>query len=277
MIREMRIRNYSPRTINTYVSLINHLAQHFKSSPEQITVDQVKDYLHYKIQNQSCSVSAVNQTISALKILFQDVLGMQWEDIKIKRPRKEKKLPVILSRQEVDAVISQIRNPKHKAMLAVVYSAGLRRQELVNLKVSDIDSARMFIRINQGKGKKDRETLLAQNTLKLLRQYYILYKPSGLLFEGRPVGTPISFTSVSNILKKSLNKAGINKKATIHSLRHSFATHLLEQGTNIKIIQRLLGHHSIRTTMVYLQLAQIDPKAVSSPFDNLNFNCDGTE
>ena len=271
MIREMRIRNYSPRTINTYVSLINHLAQHFKSSPEQITVDQVKDYLHYKIQNQSCSVSAVNQTISALKILFQDVLGLQWEEIKIKRPRKEKKLPVILSRKEVAAVIDQIRNPKHKAMLAVVYSAGLRRQELVNLKVSDIDSARMFIRINNGKGNKDRETLLAQNTLKLLRQYYVLYKPSGLLFEGRPKGTPISFTSVSNILKKSLEKAGINKKASIHSLRHSFATHLLEQGTNIKIIQRLLGHLSIRTTMVYLQVAQIDPKAVSSPFDNLDF------
>ena len=271
MIREMRIRNYSPRSINTYVSVISHLAQHFNTSPEQLTVDQVKDYLHYKIKNRSCSVSLVNQTISALKILYQDILGMQWEDLKIKRPRKEKKLPVILSRQEVDAVISQIRNPKHKAMLAVVYSAGLRRQELVNLKVSDIDSARMFIRVNQGKGKKDRETLLAQNTLKLLRQYYILYKPSGLLFEGRPEGTPISFTSLSNILKKSLEKAGINKKASIHSLRHSFATHLLEQGTNIKIIQRLLGHHSIRTTMVYLQVASIDPKAVSSPFDNLNF------
>ena len=267
----MRIRNYSPRSINTYVSVISHLAQHFNTSPEQLTVDQIKDYLQYKIKNRSCSVSLVNQTISALKILYQDILGMQWEDLKIKRPRKEKKLPVILSRQEVDAVISQIRNPKHKAMLAVVYSAGLRRHELVSLKVSDIDSARMFIRVNQGKGKKDRETLLAQNTLKLLRQYYILYKPSGLLFEGRPEGTPISFTSLSNILKKALKKAGINKKATIHSLRHSFATHLLEQGTNIKIIQRLLGHHSIRTTMVYLQVASIDPKAVSSPFDNLNF------
>jgi len=271
MIREMRIRNYSPRSINTYVSVISHLAQHFNTSPEQLTVDQIKDYLQYKIKNQSCSVSLVNQTISALKILYQDILGMQWEDLKIKRPRKEKKLPVILSRQEVDAVIGQIRNPKHKAMLAVVYSAGLRRHELVNLKVSDIDSARMFIRVNQGKGKKDRETLLAQNTLKLLRQYYILYKPSGILFEGRPEGTPISFTSLSNILKKELKKAGINKKATIHSLRHSFATHLLEQGTNIKIIQRLLGHHSIRTTMVYLQVAKIDPKAVSSPFDNLDF------
>jgi site-specific recombinase XerD len=271
MIREMRIRNYSPRTINTYVSLIHHLAQHFKSSPDQISIDQIKDYLLYKIQKQSCSVSMVNQTISALKILYQDVLGMQWEKIKIKRPRKEKKLPIILSRQEVAAVIDQIRNPKHKAMLAVVYSAGLRRQELVNLKVSDIDSARMVIRINNGKGKKDRDTLLAQNTLELLRQYYVLYKPSGLLFEGRPEGTPISFTSLSNILKMSLKKAGIYKKATIHSLRHSFATHLLEQGTNIKIIQRLLGHHSIRTTLVYLQVAKIDPKAVSSPFDNLNF------
>lgn len=154
---------------------------------------------------------------------------------------------------------------------AVAYSAGLRRQELVNLKVSDIDSARMVIRINIGIGKKDRETLLAQNTLKLLRQYYITYKPSELLFEGRPEGTPMSFTSLSNILKNSLKKAGINKKASIHSHRHSFATHLLEQGTNIKIIQRLLGHHSIKTTMIYLQVAKIDPKAVSSPFDNLDF------
>ncbi|MFC2125497.1 tyrosine-type recombinase/integrase [Bacteroidota bacterium] len=269
MIREMRIRNYSPRTITTYVSEVSHLAQYFNTPPDQITSDLIKEYLQFKIQNQGCSVSLVNQIISALKILYQDVLERQWDELRIKRPHKEKKLPVILSPQEVSSVITQTRNLKHKTILAMAYSAGLRRQELVNLKVSDIDSARMVVRIKNGKGKKDRETLLASNTLNLLRQYYFAYKPSDILFEGYPPGTPISSTSISCILKKSLKKAGINKKATIHSLRHSFATHLLEQGTNIKIIQRLLGHNSIKTTMVYLQVAKIDPQTVSSPFDNL--------
>ncbi len=270
MIREMRIRNYSPRTIKTYVSLLSQLSRYYNSSPDQLTVDQIKDYLHHKVLDDSCSISLINQTIGALKIFYQDVLGISWESINIKRPRKEKKLPVVLSKGEVASVINHTRNLKHKAILAVAYSAGLRRQEIVNLKVADIDSARMVIRVINGKGKKDRETLLADNTLKLLKQYYPVFKPTELLFEGYPPGTPYSFTSISNILKRSVKKAGINKKATIHSLRHSFATHLLEQGTNINIIQRLLGHYSIRTTMIYLQVAQMDPKAVSSPFDNLN-------
>ena len=246
------------------------MAQYFNTPPDHITSAQIKAYLQFKIQNQACSVSLVNQIISALKILYQDVLERQWDELRIKRPRKEKKLPVILSPQEASSVIAQTRNLKHKTILAIAYSAGLRRQELVNLKVSDIDSARMVIRIKNGKGKKDRETLLASNALNLLRQYYLAYKPTNILFEGYPPGTPISATSISCVLRRSLKKAGINKKASIHSLRHSFATHLLEQGTNIKIIQRLLGHNSIKTTMVYLQVAKIDPQSVSSPFDNLN-------
>ena len=270
MIRELRIRNYSPRTIKTYVSLLSKLAQFHNTSPEVLTSEQIKQYLHQRVEKDNISVSTINQTIGALKILHQDVLGRDWEQIKVKRPRKEKRLPIIFSKQEVISLIDVTRNLKHKTMLAVAYSAGLRREELVNLRVVDIDSKRMVIRVCQGKGKKDRETLLSEKALTLLRQYYQAYKPKDLLFEGFFEGKPISFSSFANILKKAMKKAGIHKNASIHSLRHSFATHLLEQGTNLKTIQRLLGHHALRTTSLYLHLATVDPKTVRSPLDTID-------
>jgi integrase/recombinase XerD len=263
----MEIRNYSPRTISTYVAMLAAASKYSHHSPDKITIEQLKSYLHYCTKERGLSVSTINQTINAFRILFQDVLGISWETIKIKRPRKNKHLPIILSKEEVSKMIELTVNLKHKAIIAILYSSGVRREELLNLQLSDIDSNRMLIRIRNGKGNKTRETLLAQNALEMLRAYFRLYHPSVYLFESYRPGIPYSTTSVSKIVDRAAQRAGVTKPVCIHSFRHAFATHLLEQGANLKVIQRLLGHTSMRTTSVYLHLAKTDYKGVKSPFD----------
>ena len=218
------------------------------------------------------SNSFINQTISALKVLRQDVLGLSLEDgIKIKRPRKTRQLPTILSCQEVHSLIDVTGNPKHKAIIALLYSSGIRIGELINLGLRDIDSTRMRIRVVHGKGNKSRDTLLAEKTLHLLRDYYKFIQPKPLLYvfeAGWSRGKPYSASSVRKIVKRAAAKAGIKKDISPHSLRHAFATHLLEQGTNLKVIQKLLGHTSLRSTMVYLHVAAIDD-SLKSPLDRI--------
>lgn len=204
-----------------------------------------------------------------MKILKQDVLAHPWDDtLKIKRPRTERKLPYILSREEVNRLIECTINPKHKAILAVLYSSGIRRDELLHIRLTDIDTSRKVIRISAGKGNVDRDVLLATKTLSLLRNYYrcVYPKPSTYLFESRTEGKPYSASSVRMIVRKAAIRAGITKQIHPHSLRHAFATHLMEQGQNLKIIQQLLGHRSLRSTLVYLHLAGIEA-TVTSPFD----------
>jgi integrase/recombinase XerD len=263
----MEIRNYSPRTIRTYTALLATASKYFHQSPDKISIDQLKNYLHYCTKERGLSVSTLNQTINAFRILFQDVLGLDWEKIKIKRPRKNKHLPVILSKEEVSKMIEVTDNLKHKAIMALLYSSGIRRNELLKMRPADIDSKRMLIRIPNGKGNKSRETLLAHNTLDILRKYYRRYHPYKYLFESYRPGIPYSATSVSKFIKRAAIRAGVAKPVCIHSFRHAFATHLLEQGANLKVIQRLLGHTSMRTTSVYLHLARTDYKNVKSPFD----------
>jgi len=252
--------------------MLVQLSRHYSLSPETITTEQVKQYLFYCKEKRSLSNSFINQTISALKILRQDVLGLGWDaGIKIKRPRNDHHLPDILSKQEINALIEVSSNSKHKAILATLYSSGMRLDELLNLRLCDIDTDRMVIRIANGKGNRSRDTLLAVKTLKLLRDYYTCSypKPIKYVFEGggKP-GQPYSASSVQKVIKRAANRAGIKKNIHPHSLRHAFATHMLEQGVNLKLIQKLLGHNSLRSTMVYLHLAAIDP-SVKSPFDLL--------
>jgi site-specific recombinase XerD len=211
----------------------------------------------------------VNQTISAVKILFVDVLHRDWEHMKIKRPRKEKKLPAVFSKPEISLLLSHVKNIKHKSIFITTYSAGLRINEVRMLKPVDIDSERMQIRVENGKGKKTRLTLLSPNVLAQLREYYKLYRPVNYLFEGQQAGSPISQRTIQHVFFECVKRSGITKAVTFHSLRHSFATHLLEQGANLRLIQQLLGHHSLKTTSVYLHLSCFDPKQISSPFDNL--------
>jgi site-specific recombinase XerD len=244
------------------------LEKYHNASIDEISIDQVKDFLQYSIETRKVSVSYINQVISAVKILQKDVLGKDWESIRIKRPRRVKNLPVVLSKEEVKSIIETTRNLKHRTILAVIYSAGLRISELISLRPSDIDSDRKQIRV-LGKGNKYRYTLLSGNTLGMLRIYWRAYRPARYLFEGYIKGQPVSRSTVQIVFRKAIIKAGINKQATVHSLRHSFATHLLESGVNLKIIQSLLGHSSLRTTSIYLHVTRFDPASIKSPFDEI--------
>jgi site-specific recombinase XerD len=248
--------------------MLNALEEYHNISVDEISTDQVKDFLQYSIGTKSMSVSYINQVISAVKILQKDVLGKEWEPIRIKRPRGIKNLPVVLSKEEVKSMIEITGNLKHRAILAVIYSAGLRISEAINLRPSDIDSDRKQIRI-LGKGNKYRYTLLSDNVLVILRMYWKSYRPIKYLFEGHIKGQPISRSTIQIVFRKAVKKTGINKQATVHSLRHSFATHLLENGVNLKIIQSLLGHSSLRTTSIYLHVTKFDPASIRSPFDEI--------
>jgi len=264
----MQSRNYSSRSIDTYVHLLHDLEEYHNISIDEVSTDQVKEFLQYSIAERNFSASYVNQVISAFRILQKDVLGKEWDPIKIKRPRRPKKLPVVLSKEEVKSMIETTRNLKHRAIFAVIYSAGLRISELISLRPSDIDSDRKQIRV-LGKGNKYRYTLLSENTLDLLRIYWRAYKPERYLFEGQKQGYPISSETIQVVFKHACKKAGIKKPASVHSLRHSFATHLLESGVNLKIIQSLLGHASLRTTSIYLHVTRFDPASIRSPFDEI--------
>jgi site-specific recombinase XerD len=248
--------------------MLNALEEYHNTSIDEISIDQVKDFLQYCIGVKCVSVSYINQVISAVKILQKDVLGKEWESIRIKRPRRIKNLPVVLSKEEVKSMIEITGNLKHRAILAVIYSAGLRISEAINLRPSDIDSDRNQIRI-LGKGNKYRYTLLSDNVLGILRMYWKAYRPIKYLFEGHIKGQPVSRSTIQIVFRKAIKKTGINKQATVHSLRHSFATHLLESGVNLKIIQSLLGHSSLRTTSIYLHVTRFDPASIRSPFDEL--------
>lgn len=269
MLQEMRIRNYSERSVRNYICCLSQLSIYYRSSPDLLTIEQIKSYLHYCVTVKQSSASTVNQIIGAVKILFADVLQRPWEPIKLKRARKDKKLPVVLSKQEVVALFAVVKNLKHKAIFVTAYSSGLRVDEVRMLKPSDIDSDRMQIRVQNGKGKKDRFTILSKGTLEVLRSYYQRFRPKNYLFEGYTPGQPISYRTIQKVFHGTVIKAGIAKGVTFHTLRHSFATHLLEQGTNLRLIQQLLGHNSLRTTSVYLHLSCFDPKEVTSPLDNL--------
>lgn len=270
-VRELKFRNYSPRTIASYLNMLVQLSRHFNCSPEKVPAEQFKQYLYHCREKRNLSNSFINQSISALKILKADVLGQPWDDgVKIKRPRREHHLPSILSKQQIKAMLEVTPNLKHRAIMALLYSAGLRLNELLNLRLADIDASRMLIRVNNGKGNKDRDALLANKTLLLLRDYYRhnSRRPVRYVFEGFKPGQPYAATSVRKIVKRATVRAGINKNISPHSLRHAFATHMLEDGANLKLIQKLLGHSSLRSTMVYLHLAAISPD-VKSPFDKL--------
>jgi len=271
LIHEMQLRNYSSRTIDSYSILLSKVEDFYKSPLDKITEMQFKDYLHKRIMNEGISTSMVNQYISAFKILQSDVLKRSWQQIKVKRPRREKKLPVVLSLSEVERLIAVTNNIKHKAILMLAYSAGLRRQEVQFIKPAAIDSARMQVHVVQGKGKKDRYTILSSKALDLLRIYYKYGKPARFLFEAQgKKGQFLSDTTLNSIVKQSASKAGIKKQVSFHTLRHCFATHLLEKGVNLRLIQQFMGHVSLKTTSVYLHLVNINPASVISPLDAMN-------
>ncbi len=269
MIQQLELKGYSPKTIDTYIGNLVQLANYYHTSPDLLSVQQIREYLHYMITEKKRCKSWVNQTVSSLKIFFCDVLKRDWSKLDIPRSRVESKLPVIMSREEVSSIIQVTKNLKHRAVLMLTYSSGLRLHEVKSLRIQDIDSARMMVRVVQSKGNKDRYSILSPVALDLLRQYWKRYRPSAWLFETRP-GKAMADRTVQKIFKNALAKTGIKKEAGIHSLRHSFATHLMEQGVSLPIIQQLLGHKSLRTTSGYLHVQQYSVHAVKSPLDTLS-------
>lgn len=269
MIEEMRLRNYSERTINSYTNCLSCLAKFHKRTPANIDVPMLKEYLHAGL-TRGLSKTFVNQNISAYKFLTTILLRRPWDDVAIKRPKREKKLPVILSKQEAITLVNSPSNLKHKAILMLGYSAGLRIGEVIKLRIADIDSARMQIHIKAVKGHKDRYGLLSTNLLRVLRDYFRYCRPKDWLFEGRNhagITQQYSHASIRKILKRACKKSGVTKAISFHSLRHSFATHLLEDGTDIQVIQQLLGHTNLKTTFTYLHLQKYNLKGITSPLD----------
>lgn len=269
MIQQMQLKGYSPNTIRSYITNLLGLAKHYNTSPDLLTVEQIRNYFHYMLLEMKRSKTWMNQTVSALKILFCQVLRREWNTLDIPRARRETKLPVVLAREEVKNLLQVTANFKHRAIFMLAYSAGLRISEVSSLKIGDIDSKRMQVRIVQAKGFKDRYSVLSPVALDMLRQYWKRYRPGIWLFETRP-GKAIAHRTIEKVFKNALVKAGIKKDIGIHSLRHSFATHLMEQGVSLSIIQQLLGHKSLRTTSVYLHVQQYSIDTVKSPADTLS-------
>lgn len=268
-IKTLTLKKYAKNTIRTYKSMMQEFLVYYKDlDPEKITEEQIREYLLYLIEQRDVSISYQNQSINAIKFYYEQVLGRPVQTYYIQRPKKERTLPNVLSEEEVLSIIKCAENLKHRAMLSLIYSSGLRLGEMINLKLHDIDSKRMLIIVKQGKGKKDRVTLLSVKILHLLREYFKKYKPRDYLFEGQ-FGEQYSSTSVQKVFRMAKQKAGIRKKATVHTLRHSFATHLLERGTDLRYIQSLLGHQSAKTTEIYTHITKRGLDKITSPLDNL--------
>lgn len=264
----LKRKRYSQSTIKTYTSYFRQFQIHFKDRDlSTITRTEINSYILELIRNSNISRSQQNQRINAIKFYYEKVKGLKKEYYHITRPIKEKKLPMVLTKSEVHEILGKCNNLKHKCILMTLYSGGLRRSELINLKIEDIDSQRMLIRISNSKGNKSRYTLLSDTLLKMLRLYYQAYNPEYWLFEGQSA-KPYSATSIENIFKNALKQTTVRKHATPHTLRHSFATHLLEQGINLRYIQELLGHSSSKTTEIYTRVSRHKLSQIINPLDN---------
>ncbi|MDR3138669.1 MAG: tyrosine-type recombinase/integrase [Treponema sp.] len=263
---ELRSRKYSPKTIRAYIHYNRALCRKLQKEPENITAGDIKVYLSYLDKEQNLSTSAMNLAISAFKFFYANILK---KDItqEQRRPRHDKRLPAVLSKSEVTQLLDNEKNPKHRLLLMLVYSAGLRVSEVVALKRDHIDLGRKTILIHAGKGRKDRYTLLSERAAIFIKEYCALYAIDGWIFPGQPASRHLSIRTAQSIFDKALAKAGIQKAASLHSLRHTFATHLLESGTDIKYIQELLGHASLRTTERYTHIARRDILKIKSPLD----------
>ena len=260
---------YSKNTYAVYTDMFEEFINYYEDyALEDITEGMINDFQRYLVTERQVATSTQNQAINAIKFYYERVMNGKRKIYTIDRPREESYLPEVLSTEEITAILNATENLKHKAILMTIYSAGLRIGEAINLKIKDIDSKRMQIRVEQGKGKKDRYTLLGVKTLEVLRKYALEYKPKEWLFEGAK-GENYSQKAIQNILRKSVAKSGIKKHVTVHTLRHSFATHLLEAGTDLRYIQSLLGHANSKTTEIYTHITTKGFDQIKSPLDNL--------
>ena len=270
MIEDMRVRNLSPHTQDSYALQVAQFARHFNTSPELLGPEDIRSYQIYLTEGKQLATGSILIAVAALRFLYRVTLQKDWrfENV-IPAPKKPKSLPVVLSPEEALQFLDSVRKIKHRAILTSCYAAGLRISEAVGLKPTDIDSKRMVIRVDQGKGRKDRYVMLSSRLLEILRTWWYVQKPKQWLFPGAIPGAHITTDAVGQACTKAHKLSGIRKPITPHSLRHAFAVHLLERGNDIRTIQLLLGHRSLSTTQRYLRIATVKVCAAISPLDLL--------
>jgi site-specific recombinase XerD len=269
MTEDLILHNRSPKTIRLYVNWVADFARHFHASPEQLGPEHVRSYLLHLVQERQVSCNVHKQARLALQFFYRVTLGRDWVVAKVACPKAPKTLPVVLSQDEMARFLDALDNPKHRALLMTAYAGGLRLSEVARLRVEDIDSACMVIHVRQGKAHKDRDVMLSPRLLAVLREYWATYRPRPYLFPGRQPDRPVSPRTVQMVCERALAASGLSKHVHMHTLRHSFATHLLESGTDLRTIQVLLGHHSFSTTARYLHITTAALKSTRSPFDGL--------
>jgi integrase/recombinase XerD len=270
MLEDMQIRNLSPHTQTTYVQQVTQFARHFGRSPDTLGPEEIRAYQVYLTNDKQLAPGSILIAVAALRFLYKITLQREWTVADtIPAPKKPQTLPIVLSREEVRQFLTTVSSLKHRTILSVCYAAGLRISEAVRLQPADIDSQRMVLRVAQGKGQKDRYVMLSPRLLELLRTWWRVAKPQPWLFPGGRVGQPITPDAVEEACQKAQRRCGIPKPITPHSLRHAFAVHLLEAGTDVRTIQLLLGHRSLATTARYLRIATSTVCATRSPFDLL--------
>ena len=264
----MVLRDFSPRTRKVYLVAVDKFEAYFGKPVHKLGERQIQEYLRYLIHDRGLSQSYVSQSYSALKLLYETCLGRPWNIDRIPRSKKRKRLPVVLSQTEIQAVLEASPNLKYRTLFATAYSAGLRTGEVSRLTLPDIDSEHMRIRVDQGKGGKDRFSILAHETLLLLREYWKAHRPPRWLFTPeRNLEAPLSTRAIQRAFQITIARTSIQKQASVRSLRHSFATHLLDEGVDLFFIKQLLGHANINTTTVYLHLSGKQLSQVQSPID----------
>jgi site-specific recombinase XerD len=274
MLEELQRRNYAQSTVDAYTSALRDFAKHFHTPPDQLGPEHIRQFQLHLLRDQKLAPNTVKQRMAAVQFFFARTLKRPYLREDFPYPKVPRRLPIVLSQEEVTKLIDAADNLFHRAMLMTLYSTGMRRSELVQLKVSDIDSPRMVIHIRQGKGSKDRDVPLSSKLLETLREYWRSMKPKNYLFPSREGGgepdVPITPKTVWHACRGAAQRAGIQKRVGPHTLRHSYATHLLESGADLRTIQLLLGHADIKHTTVYLHLSQRHLHAVANPLDGLS-------
>jgi integrase/recombinase XerD len=269
MLSDLRTRNYAANTQKVYVHHVARFAAHFGRSPSKLGPREVRAYLDHLVEGEQVSWSYFNQAVCALRFLYRVTLGRRWMIEHLPFPRQEKRLPTVLSREEVARFFGAVTNRKHRVVLLIAYAAGLRVSELVALRLGDVDSERMVIHVRQGKGRKDRLVTLSPVLLEELRAYVRWVQPSEWLFPGQDPARHLHARTVQKACKRASEAADLGKRVTVHTLRHSYATHLLEAGTDLRVVQTLLGHTCLRTTAIYTHVSNQRLQEVTSPLDRL--------
>jgi site-specific recombinase XerD len=270
MLEELQRRNYAQSTVETYISAVEDFSGYFHQPPDRLGPEHIRQFQLHLIRDRRLAVNTVKQRMAAIQFFFLRTLKRAYLKEEFPYPKAPRRLPSILSQEEVTRLIDAAANLSHRAMLMTLYSTGIRRAELVHLKVTDVDSQRMVIHIQQGKGRKDRDVPLSPKLLETLREYWRCVKPRNYLFPGQSAEAPLTTKAVWFACHGAVKRAGIQKRISPHSLRHSYATHLLESGADLRTIQLLLGHADIKHTLVYLHLSQRHLHATANPLDALS-------